>query len=395
MYSGGLPSTRGERMEFGLDYVSGPPIAAMRQAGVTFVCRYLSYVNDQTRGKLLTRDEAQKLEAAGIALVSNYEWYGNRAVEGYNSGVQDAQIAASQHALCGGPPHRPIYFSVDVDVAGAQVADYFRGVASVIGTPRTGAYGSFRVLQYLFNAGLIAWGWQTYAWSNGAWEPRAHIQQYQNNMTFSGASVDFDRSTTSDFGQWKGGASVNVPTGWELSSDGKTLYSPNNRQGGTPVPITGSIMAYILNNSWDHANVALNVVQHVDILEYSNPSLGPGWVQDFRWSRLEVADNGSFAGKVILGWLGIEVVYVRNLCQQIQSALDATQSQVGSLKTQLGQAQAQVATEQTQITTLQAELANKPETNALANRLSSIGLLAKQAADAIAQVQQQAAQPIQ
>lgn len=187
---------------FGLDYVSGPPPAILKTAGVSFVCRYLSEVNPLTQGKLLTRTEATSLSNTGIALVSTFEWTATRALEGYNAGVQDAQIAAEQHATAGGPQDRPIYFSVDSDVAGEQVAAYFQGVASVIGIARTGAYGSYRVLKYLFNTGLIMWGWQTYAWSYGAWEPHAQIQQYQNSVALSGHSVDYDRATTRDFGQW-------------------------------------------------------------------------------------------------------------------------------------------------------------------------------------------------
>src|SRR6266699_2564480 len=189
-------------MSFGIDYVTGPPVADLKAAGVTFVCRYLSFVNNLTQVKLLTDVEAKALGAAGIAIVSNYEWYADRALESAASGAADAHIAASQHANCGGPPSRPIYFSVDVDCDGAQTLDYFKGVASVIGLSRTGAYGSYRVLKYLFDMGAIEWGWQTYAWSYGQWEPRAHIQQYNNGMTMAGLSVDYDRSIKSDYGQW-------------------------------------------------------------------------------------------------------------------------------------------------------------------------------------------------
>jgi hypothetical protein len=212
-------------MAFGLDYVSGPSIADMKAAGVGFVCRYLSEVNPQTQVKLLTPNEAKALSAAGIAIVSNYEWYATRSLEGVAAGVYDARIAEAQHAACGGSASRPIYFSVDVDVSGGQVVDYFKGIASVIGLARTGAYGSFRVLQALFSAGVIAWGWQTYAWSGGAWEPRAHIQQYQNGMVFGGASVDYNRSIKSDFGQWLEGQEVEIVisiqnvAGWFTEAD--------------------------------------------------------------------------------------------------------------------------------------------------------------------------------
>src|SRR5216683_7095473 len=103
-------------MAFGLDYVSGPPIADMKTAGVAFVCRYLSEVNSLTKVKLLTLGEAKELHAGGIATVSNYEWYASRSLEGMGSGITDAKIAEGQHADCGGPHDRPIYFSVDIDV---------------------------------------------------------------------------------------------------------------------------------------------------------------------------------------------------------------------------------------------------------------------------------------
>lgn len=213
-------------MSFGLDYITGPPIDALKKGGVTFVCRYLSEVNEQTESKLLTLAEAKMLSQANMSIVSNYEWYASRATEGHASGVYDAQIAAAQHTACGGPSDRPIYFSVDEDVDGSQCAEYFQGVALVIGLPRTGAYGSYRVLKYLFDQGLIKWGWQTYAWSYGAWEPRAHIQQYQNGVMLAGASVDYNRSMRDDFGQWRIGESMQTYTeqspgfsGWFLAQD--------------------------------------------------------------------------------------------------------------------------------------------------------------------------------
>ncbi len=130
-------------MAFGLDYVSGPPIAAMLAAKVAFVCRYTGYFSgydiahpEKPQGKCLWPGEATALNKAGIAVVSNWEWSANRAVH------------------------------------------------------------------ELFNVGAITWGWQTYAWSGGMWEPRAHIRQYHNSVNLAGASVDYNRSMQADFGQW-------------------------------------------------------------------------------------------------------------------------------------------------------------------------------------------------
>ncbi len=201
-------------MSFGLDYVAGPSVAdlkAIRVDGnpIVFVCRYTGYFSgydiahpEIPQGKVLTPGEAASLSKGGIALVSNWEWSANRALQGHDAGAWDASIAQRIHRACGGPSDRPIYFSVDVNVPEPEVIAYFQGVASVLGLHRTGAYGSYAVLHGLFNASAITWGWQTYAWSGGVWEPRAHIQQYSNNMSLGGHSVDYNRSIKSDFGQW-------------------------------------------------------------------------------------------------------------------------------------------------------------------------------------------------
>lgn len=199
---------------FGLDYVTGPDPSTLKAHGVDFACRYLSEVNSLTKTKLLTPAEAKALSQAGISIISNYEWYANRALEGEASGVADAQIAKQQHAECGGPPDRPVYFSVDCDCSGEQVAAYFRGVASVLGLERIGVYGSFPVVKYLLENNLARWGWQTYAWSNGQWFDGAHIQQYQNGVSLAGHSVDYDRAMKEDFGAWRQGETMQLPAGY-------------------------------------------------------------------------------------------------------------------------------------------------------------------------------------
>ncbi len=258
-------------MSFGLDFATGPPISAMKAAGVSFVCRYLSAVNVETRVKLLTPEEAHALSSAGIALISNYEWYASRALEGFAAGVADAKIAASQHAACGGPATRPIYFSVDEDVQGAQVAEYFRGVASALGLARTGAYGSYKVIKWLFDNHLIAWGWQTYAWSGGAWEPRAHIQQYANSQQMAGHSVDFDRSMKSDFGQWIQGGTTHMPIPTEWRDDGHTLTAPNGH-----VLVLGFREHVINAPSWDPGNMPNEEEYHASPAQIHAPEFGDG-----------------------------------------------------------------------------------------------------------------------
>jgi hypothetical protein len=185
----------------GVDYSwYRPSPSSLVSQGYSFVVRYASH---DTTGKNLSKSEADALIAAGLDIVSNWEDGAQDALSGYNLGVADAQAAEQQFAADGAPAGRPIYFSVDFDATpGDQTAinAYFDGVASVIGLARTGAYGGYYVIQRLFDAGKIKWGWQTYAWSGGQWDARAQLRQTQNGI--AGGQMDEDESEADDFGQW-------------------------------------------------------------------------------------------------------------------------------------------------------------------------------------------------
>jgi Domain of unknown function (DUF1906) len=204
------PVTYGLPVAYGLDFSwSRPSIEAMLAAGYTFVCRYLSW---STTGKNLTRAEADSYRAAGIDIVSNWEYYADAALGGYWQGVDDATEALRQHAECGGGPDDPIYFSVDWDAQSWQwpaIADYFDGIASVLPLRRIGAYGGVSVIAALFDTGLITYGWQTYAWSYGRWDPRAQLRQVKNGIYVGGQECDRNEAWAADFGAW--GQSVPPP----------------------------------------------------------------------------------------------------------------------------------------------------------------------------------------
>src|SRR5262249_2464295 len=139
------------------------------------------------------------------------------ALAGYARGVADAHAAQQQALAAGAPATRPIYFAVDFDATlGEQAAinSYFDGVASVIGRSRPGAYADYYVIKRLFAAEKIAWGWPTYAWSQGRWDLRAHLRQLQSGI--GGGDLDIDAAIAEDFGQW--GQSVPPP------SAGRAIY---------------------------------------------------------------------------------------------------------------------------------------------------------------------------
>jgi Rv2525c-like, glycoside hydrolase-like domain len=176
--------------------------------------------------KPVTREYADALRAAGLHVVSNYQ-YGKPGwptpsdfTRGYDGGVADAQTALRLHAAAGGPGSAPIFFSVDEDIdlnTWKNVAvDWFRGINSVLGVDRTGIYGHSRACGWAIDDGVIGrsstpghrWAWQTKAWSHGEREPAAVLYQdvvvtaADPGVLLGGVHVDEDEVLAADFGQW-------------------------------------------------------------------------------------------------------------------------------------------------------------------------------------------------
>lgn len=121
------------------------------------------------------------------------------------------------------------------------------------------------------------------------------------------------------------GEVMGIPQGWR--DDGTTLWSPSHTQGGPEVPIRGRIRDYVLANNWHFANVALGESAHKAQLESSNPSLGSGWQQAFRWSLLGIPDGGTMVGKVVYEWLGVELEHIVGLLQEAQAEIAQLKAQ--------------------------------------------------------------------
>lgn len=195
----------------GLDYSHArPDPACIKRNGYDFVMRYVwtSYSPGAPGypGKMLTRAEADRLKAAGLRIVSNFESWVGRPLDGFNAGVSDARVAVQNTINAGGPANAVIYFSVDFDATSTQlkgpVADYFLGAASAIGVSRVGAYGGYRTIGTLANSNLATWLWQTYAWSGGNWDPRSNIRQVRNGVLVCGGDTDINEQHTQLIGAW-------------------------------------------------------------------------------------------------------------------------------------------------------------------------------------------------
>jgi len=193
-------------MTEGVDFsLARPGGATLVKAGKHFVIRYTSQTPGATGngGKRLNASEVRDYRAAGLDIGLVWETTTGRATAGFAAGRADAQSSAATAAGLGVPAAVAHYFAVDQgDITGPQVAEYFKGAASVLGLPLVGVYGGLDVVGYLLDHHLVTFAWQTYAWSHGQWDPRAHVQQYHNGVNIGG-DVDLDRSMVADWGQWK------------------------------------------------------------------------------------------------------------------------------------------------------------------------------------------------
>ncbi len=230
----------------GLATVSGPPAASaagtqlidfaerrippdeIKAAGYDGVVNYVSESRPGANfeAKPITREYADALRAAGLHIVSNFQ-YGKPGwpdpsdfTRGYDGGVADAQTALRLHNAAGGTASAPIFFSVDDDIDEATwngaAVQWFRGINSVLGVGRTGVYGDAGVCGWAIRDGVIGnsssaghrWAWQTKAWSHGQREPAAVLYQAVVNSPsnpsplLGGINVDIDDILAPDYGQW-------------------------------------------------------------------------------------------------------------------------------------------------------------------------------------------------
>jgi Rv2525c-like, glycoside hydrolase-like domain len=225
-FEGQQASAAGMRLiDFAERRIPPEQIASAGYAGV------VNYVSEERPGahfeaKPITREYADALRAAGLHIVSNFQ-YGKPGwptpsdfTRGSDGGVADAHTAMRLHAAAGGSNSAPIFFSVDDDIDqnawNSLAVNWFRGINSVLGVQRTGIYGHFQACGWAIRDGVIGhsstagyrWAWQTRSWSHGQREPAAVLYQEVVNTPSSpgpllgGINVDVDEVLATDFGQW-------------------------------------------------------------------------------------------------------------------------------------------------------------------------------------------------
>ncbi|MEZ0052555.1 hypothetical protein ABIA30_003577 [Mycobacterium sp. MAA66] len=212
-------------IDFAMRQIPAQDIRAAGHAGV------INYVSTSRPGssfgaKPITRPYAQSLAAAGLAIVSNYQ-YGKPGgtapsdfTRGFAGGVADARTGWALHTAAGGGQSAPIFFTIDDDIdrnTWSTVAlQWFRGINSVLGVQRTGIYGGINACQWAAGDGVIGnsttagrvWAWQTRSWSRGQVFPAAVLYQRivstasNPGPVVGGLEVDVSDALASDVGQW-------------------------------------------------------------------------------------------------------------------------------------------------------------------------------------------------
>ena len=204
------------------------PAQDIRAAGHAGVVNYVSTSRPGSSfgAKPITLPYAQSLTAAGLAIVSNYQ-YGKPGgtapsdfLRGYAGGVADARTAWQLHTAAGGGQSAPVFFTIDEDInrdTWNRVAlQWFRGINSVLGVQRTGVYGGIDVCEWAAADGVIGksstpgrwWAWQTKAWSGNRVHPGAVLYQRVVSTASNpgplvgGLEVDVNDALASDVGQW-------------------------------------------------------------------------------------------------------------------------------------------------------------------------------------------------
>lgn len=225
----GMPTAAGAAPRQLIDFAARQiPAQQIRAAGYSGVVNYVSMSRPGSSfgAKPITRSYADSLTAAGLAIVSNYQFGkpGGSApsdfTRGYAGGVADARTAWGLHTAAGGGQSAPIFFTIDEDINrdtwNHTALPWFRGINSVLGVQRTGVYGGVRVCQWAAADGVVGssstpgrrWVWQTKAWSGSQVHPAAVLYQRivstasNPGPKVGGLEVDVNDVLAPDCGQW-------------------------------------------------------------------------------------------------------------------------------------------------------------------------------------------------
>jgi hypothetical protein len=176
-----------------------------------------------SRWPTLSAEEARTVSANGMKLVAVWEYLSNRPEHfSYERGYGDALTAYQQARAIGQPPGSAIYFAVDYNAHGSDIAgpiqQYFRGVSAGLAAAgggrseyRVGVYGSGAVCDAMKRAGLAQYAWLT---GSVAWAGTMNYQDWniRQGGHFSVLSFNHDSDEAKgDYGGFRTAGAGTVP----------------------------------------------------------------------------------------------------------------------------------------------------------------------------------------
>ncbi|WP_433759101.1 DUF1906 domain-containing protein [Nocardia sp. CA-135398] len=198
-----------------VDYAGGVPSAgAILDDGHLGVIRYVSDRRpgaEWMEGKPLRAKEVDQLHAAGLTIVSNYQFGKGSTADwrgGLEAGKKHADRGLELHLAAGGPENRPIYASIDDNPTPADfatmIAPYILGWESVLGKQNVGIYANAPTIELARAAGLGSWYWQhNWGTPKGFVHPAAHLHQIEiDKRAIDGIGVDVNNILAAEYGQW-------------------------------------------------------------------------------------------------------------------------------------------------------------------------------------------------
>ncbi|WP_194815341.1 DUF1906 domain-containing protein [Nocardia sp. XZ_19_385] len=198
-----------------LDYAGGvPSVDAIMQAGHLGAIRYVSDRRPGAEwmlGKPLLAGEAEALRAAGLQVVSCYQFGKGPTADwrgGFEAGQRHAERGLQLHLEAGGPADRPIYTSIDdnpsIEDFDAMVRPYLEGWESVAGHQNTGVYANAPTIDWAIAAGLGSYFWQhNWGTPQGYVHPAAQLHQFEiDKRVVDGIGVDLNHILAESYGQW-------------------------------------------------------------------------------------------------------------------------------------------------------------------------------------------------
>ena len=182
--------------------------ATLKANGLAFVCRYVLNALTGTLDKELRATELPEKKAAGVRIVSNWEWAAAPA-NFRSTGKDHATRCKARLASLGAPDWAPVYYSIDTPAVAGSYNAYAQGWRDVYPAEQLGVYGDGALFRQLKADGYVTLAWQSMSKSfpgnhhpDGTWNHDGADIIQTGGGSVAGHSVDFNTAVIDNYGGW-------------------------------------------------------------------------------------------------------------------------------------------------------------------------------------------------